>query len=315
MSQALFDTAKPWAKVIFTAFLMAVGFLSFFLLGQLVNGLVFGFSGLSIQPDAVSDPENTGRLKILQAFQSVGLFVAPSILAAALFSGSVKSYLHLKKESEPVYISLLIIFLIIAVQPLINWLAEINHGISLPDSLAQLEQHLKAAEEKARKLTEAFLLHDKSISAFLINLVIVALIPAIGEELLFRGVLQNIFKDWSGNVHAAVWTAAVLFSAFHFQFYGFLPRLLLGALFGYLLVISGNMYLPVLAHFLNNALGVSYYHFFYEKESMESFEKIGNDNNSAVWLWASLMLSALLIFLLIRNYKPSENHPSGKLRS
>jgi len=299
MKNPVFDTAKPWAKLIFTAFLMSVSFLIFFLLGQLLAGIVYGVSSEAFDNNFLMQPENIGRLKILQAFQSVGLFVAPPLLAAFLFSSNTNSYLYLNRKTP--ILSLAIIFLlIISVQPLVNLLAEINQTLTFPDALQGLENKLKSAEEHAEKLTKLFLLSDKSLTAFFVNLIIVAVIPAVGEELLFRGVLQRIFKNWTGSAHAAVWIAAFLFSAVHFQFYGFLPRLLLGALFGYLLIISGNMWLPIAAHFLNNALGVAYYHFFYEEKNIETFEKIGTESNSGMWLPLSFFLTGLFLFLIYK---------------
>jgi membrane protease YdiL (CAAX protease family) len=302
MKKPVFDTAKPWAKLIFTAFLMSVSFLIFFLLGQLLSSIIYGVSNEAFDNNFLIQPENIGRLKILQAFQSVGLFVVPALLAAFLFSGSEKSYLYLNKKTPS--LSLLIIFLLtISVQPLVNLLAEINQTLSFPEALQGLENKLKAAEEQAEKLTKLFLLSDKTLSAFFVNILIVAIIPAVGEELLFRGVLQRIFKNWTDSAHAAVWITALLFSAVHFQFYGFLPRLLLGALFGYLLIFSGNMWLPVAAHFLNNAMGVTYYHFFYEEENIETFEKIGTESGSGMWLPVSFFLTGLFIFLIYKIHR------------
>ena len=94
------------------------------------------------------------------------------------------------------------------------------------------------------------------IGDLVVNLIIVALLAAVGEELLFRGSMQNIFLEWTKNKHAAVWITAVLFSALHAQFYGFLPRMLLGVVLGYLYIWSGSLWLSMLFHFLNNGLAV-----------------------------------------------------------
>jgi membrane protease YdiL (CAAX protease family) len=90
----------------------------------------------------------------------------------------------------------------------------------------------------------------------LIALVIIAVLPAIGEELVFRGLIQNELFRGTKNIHVSIWIAAFLFSAIHIQFFGFVPRLLLGALFGYLYYWSGNLSLAILAHFVNNAVSV-----------------------------------------------------------
>jgi membrane protease YdiL (CAAX protease family) len=85
----------------------------------------------------------------------------------------------------------------------------------------------------------------------------IAVLPAVGEELLFRGVIQKLFSKITRSHHWGIWISAILFSALHLQFYGFIPRLLLGAMFGYLLVWSGSLWLPILAHFINNAAAVT----------------------------------------------------------
>jgi membrane protease YdiL (CAAX protease family) len=93
-----------------------------------------------------------------------------------------------------------------------------------------------------------------SFNLLLLNVLMLAIIPALGEELVFRASLQKILGRWTGNYHLAIWLSAIIFSGIHFQFYGFFPRMFLGALFGYLLVWSGSIWLPILAHFLNNAM-------------------------------------------------------------
>jgi len=112
------------------------------------------------------------------------------------------------------------------------------------------------------------------------NLFMIALIPALGEEFLFRGVLQRIFGEWFKNPHLAVWLAAILFSLAHYQFLGFMPRIILGALFGYIFLWTGNIWMPILAHFVNNTVGVIYYYLF-------SQGKIGVDPQQIVILACS----------------------------
>src|SRR5690606_4911795 len=95
-----------------------------------------------------------------------------------------------------------------------------------------------------------------SAGELMFALVIIAILPAVGEEIVFRGLIQNELLRGTRNVHVAIWVAAILFSTIHFQFYGFVPRLLLGALFGYLYYWSGNLMLAILAHFVNNGVSV-----------------------------------------------------------
>jgi hypothetical protein len=121
-------------------------------------------------------------------------------------------------------------------------------------------------------------------------------LPAIGEELLFRGVLQKLIQKMTGSSHWAIWITATLFSALHLQFFGFLPRLLLGALFGYLLEWTGTLWLPILAHFINNASGVIV--FFITGEGLESDKPDTPIFNNSVFLGA--LVCGVVVWLLLR---------------
>ena len=147
------------------------------------------------------------------------------------------------------------IIALLALLPIVGVLNEWNQGISFPDALAPLEQWMREAEDAATELQERFL-SGTSYLDLIINIVIMAITPAICEELLFRGVLQNQLEKWFKNAHIAVWVAAIIFSAIHFQFYGFLPRMVLGAALGYLLVYGKSLWLPIVAHCVNNSLAV-----------------------------------------------------------
>ena len=116
---------------------------------------------------------------------------------------------------------------------------------------------MKAKESEAMRMTYLFL-KVNGFGDFLINLFTIALVPAVAEELMFRGGVQRAFNRMFNNPHVAIWLAAFLFSAIHMQFYGFLPRLLLGALFGYIYVWTGSLWYAIFAHFINNAYAVCY---------------------------------------------------------
>jgi len=141
--------------------------------------------------------------------------------------------------------------IVIGFMPVDSWIVEWNQSIALPEAFKGIEQWAKETENQLQALTK-YLTSFDNIIEFLAALVILSVVPAIGEELLFRGVLQNKIQQLTKNYHVAIWIAAFVFSAIHFQFYGFVPRLLLGALFGYLYVWSGNLAIPMLAHFVNN---------------------------------------------------------------
>ncbi len=110
-------------------------------------------------------------------------------------------------------------------------------------------------EESATELID-ILITSENFLAMIFNLFMIAVIPAIGEELIFRGVLQKILSDLFKSGHLAVWSTALLFSAIHFQFFGFIPRFILGLVFGYLFLWGGTLWLPVISHFINNSIPV-----------------------------------------------------------
>jgi len=139
---------------------------------------------------------------------------------------------------------------------------------------------------------------EGSSGALALNILIIAILPAFGEELIFRGVLQKILSDLFRNKHAAVWVTALFFSAVHLQFFGFLPRLILGLAFGYLYLWSGTLWLPIIAHFVNNAvpaLGA----FFYGWESYnQDSGAIGTKDLFAIILPVAI---SIVILALIRS--------------
>jgi membrane protease YdiL (CAAX protease family) len=138
-----------------------------------------------------------------------------------------------------------------AVQPLIDLTFRINGMLLefLPDALVQSINHYEAV---AAKVTASLLTFDAAWQ-FPATLITVALLPAICEEFAFRGIIQPLTARWTNNIHAGVWMGAFLFSAIHLQFQGFLPRMIIGAGLGYLVVFSGSLWPAIAAHFFNNA--------------------------------------------------------------
>ena len=202
--------------------------------------------------------QSTQSLKWLQLAQTMGTFLLPPILCAWIWDTNHKplSWLRLDKGADW-KLFLIAIGMMFCALPAINLLADLNSRIELPESLDFIEQKLKAYEAQAALLTERFLQADNGWQV-LLNVGLMALLPALAEELSFRGTLQQIL----GNKHIAIWVTAVIFSAIHMQFYGFIPRMLMGAMFGYVFVWSGSLWVPITMHFVNNTLAVLAYHIF-----------------------------------------------------
>lgn len=210
----------------------------------------------------------TGALKWFQFVQTLATFFVPPLLVAYLCSREPKEWLGLEQKAEiPTsrYIGIFIaaIVLMFVALPGINLLADWNSQMSLPDWLKPLEDLMRQQEEAAALLTERFL-SGRGVEILVANVVLMALLPALAEEMTFRGVLQRLIakQGATGGVqltarqHAAIWAVAIIFSAIHFQFFGFIPRMLLGALFGYALCWTGSLWIPITMHFVNNAATV-----------------------------------------------------------
>ena len=211
---------------------------------------------IGITPVVVSDAtdsingQNIDLYKWLQSWSSIGIFILSSII-----------FIYLTEKKFVISTSFTRAQLLLAIcsmlfcLPIINFLALWNEGLHLPEFMAQIENWMRLSEAKSATIMEYFVAMD-SYTDLVINLVVIALIPAIGEEFLFRGVIQRGLIKWKKNPHFGIWISAFLFSALHMQFLGFIPRFLIGGFFGYLFLWSGSIWLPVITHFLNNALAV-----------------------------------------------------------
>jgi hypothetical protein len=230
--------------------------------------------------------------------QSIGVFIVPPFILAWLFHGKIAEYLSLNKPVN--YASILLVLLLsFSASPFINFIGEINANMQLPEWLSGVENWMKNTEENAAELTDAFL-KVETLGGLLFNIFMVAFLPAIGEELLFRGVVQRIFTNWTKNIHWGIWITAILFSAMHMQFYGFVPRMFLGVLFGYLLVWSGSMWLPIIAHFINNAVAVIGIYLIDKNLLTPEIEEYGSTSDSYHIAVFSILLVAVFMLMLKR---------------
>lgn len=152
-----------------------------------------------------------------------------------------------------------VILAVIFAMPAITWISELNERMIFPTYLIDFETWALQKEAELKILTEYMTLFS-STSQFIFGLIVIAVIPAIGEELVFRGVFQSFFLKWSKNYHVAIWITAIIFSAIHAQFYGFVPRMLLGVFFGYVYIWSGNILVPIAGHLANNGFSLILIH-------------------------------------------------------
>lgn len=247
------------------------------------------------------DKTSVASLKWFQFLQTVATFLLPPFLMAYLWSTEPIKWLHLDGRVS-MKSAVCAILLMLLASPGINLLSDLNQQITLPSCFSSIELWMQQQEEAAAALTERFLLAD-SIGVLVVNILLMALLPAMAEELSFRGVLQHLFtpRRNTGVSHIAIWATAIVFSAIHCQFYGFIPRMLLGALFGYALAWSGSLWLPMLMHFTNNALAVIVY-FTAHRVGWDTSDMDAFGAGDTWWVGVvSLVLVGILIYLLRRS--------------
>ena len=251
-------------------------------------------------------PLSVTALKWMQFFQSTAMFLLPPLCVAYLWSQEPMKWLKVSEFQSFKFSGMAILLMLVAL-PAINLLSYWNQQMSLPAFLEPLEQWMKTSEESAKVLTEQFM-HTTTLGGLIINLLLMAVLPAIGEELTFRGVLQRLLtprittsSPYCQTPHIAIWCSALLFSAIHLQFYGFVPRMLMGALFGYMLVWTGSLWIPILMHFTNNAAAVLLYFVSLRAGwDMEKMDTIGT--NDTLWLGVvSLVITIAGIYAFRRS--------------
>lgn len=241
-------------------------------------------------------------LKFLQLLNTLGLFVVPGILFSLIFIKQPIQELKVGHKLSSVNIFLVFI-LMYSLLPAMNWLVEWNQNLDLPEAFSSLENWLKSKEENAMELTHAFLKMENT-SDLWVNLVLIAVLPAIGEELIFRGLVQKIINKNLSSPHLGIWISAILFSALHMQFYGFFPRMFLGAFFGYLYVWGKSLWYPILAHFINNATAVLIAYKLGIEGMEKQFDTLGASDDTFVY---SILGSLIFAFFLFRFYQRNKS--------
>jgi membrane protease YdiL (CAAX protease family) len=259
---------------------------------------VFGtLASLFFISDLQADRNNVELLKILQLAESISIFILPALLTTYLFSHHPSSYLKVDKAGRVIDF-LLVGLLMVVLIPFINYVSEWNQQLHLPTSLAPLEKSMRSLEENVSSVTERFL-DVHSVGALSFNLLLIAVIPALGEELYFRAVIQTAIREKNKVVFAVLITAFV-FSAIHMQFYGFVPRFLMGMLLGFIFVWSDNLWLPVFAQFVNNGVAVVFYYLKFNDYKVIDMEKIGTNDTAWLVLPSALLATVSIIYIYKR---------------
>lgn len=299
MLKGSFSHYSPFSQLLLSLLVVLGSFLLTMFAGTVFALLIFDINIFTDMQafDINSDSVNISVLKFYQSVYSAGMFIVPPFIIALLVSKNVSRYLFLDQKTR-LATALLATFIIIVSLPAINFLAQINSHLSLPEFLSGIENWMKNSEEQAKVITEKFLIMN-STPDLLVNLLVIAVIPAVGEELLFRGVLQGIFGKLTKNIHWGIIITAFLFAALHMQFYGLLPRMAMGILFGYLLIWSGSLWVPIIAHLVNNGMAVITKYYIDKGNIPEELETIGANEN----YWFSGLLSIVFVLLLLQVFR------------
>lgn len=258
-------------------------------IATLITMLISLFTGISGMDMSMT--------RVIQTISSLGLFLLPAIGMALFCDASPRHYLFLHSvNDERVWLLVLASMFLIAAP--INFIAMLNQQMELPTFMAPVEQWMRSQEDLAQQLTQN-MIGDGTPQLLAINLIVMALCPAITEEFFFRGALQRLIGKWNSNPHFVIWSAAILFSAFHLQFYGFIPRMLLGAYLGYLLLWTRSIWIPVFAHFINNAtavIGMS------DKNLRESALVTGEIPTDQIFQYGIAAAISLILFIFLNQY-------------
>jgi uncharacterized protein len=290
--KGLLKTKSAWNQFLI---MISITLVSFFLLGGVIGMLILSsVTGLSLQEMMdistldFSKESTILFLRGMQVVQFITLFVIPVFFCARLFSTDTPQYLGLRRPTHPAYFFAAVGVMFLAI-PLTGLLGEVNRHVEFPRAI---ENWMKEGEDEASRVING-LLSRHTLKDLLINLLCVAGLAAVGEELLFRGVVQRLLIKMFKSPLAGIIVTSVLFSAIHMQFYGFLPRLLLGVLLGSIYWYSGSLWAAILAHFLYDALiiVVSWY-------NPATLNEEGSVQISGIVLVAAVCTLVLLLLLV-----------------
>ncbi|MCF8324393.1 MAG: CPBP family intramembrane metalloprotease [Leadbetterella sp.] len=288
--------------------LFAILLISLVLAQIVAGGLMILMSGIELSNignliEVLMNSKNGWWAMMLsQGVASIFTFIVPGLLF--WYAVEKKQFNDLSFRALP---SLQIFGFVILIQllfsPFSGWVQSLNEKMQLPASLEWLESIMKNMEDSAKTLTDFLIKFDSPFELF-VALIVIAIIAGIGEELIFRGLIQRKLLLGIKNYHLAIWISAIIFSGIHMQFYGFFPRMFLGALFGYLYYWSGNIWVPIFAHIFNNGLAVVLMHMVNQKKISPEIEKL--DTIPMPYVTVSVLLFGGLMYLFKKKYSEVE---------
>lgn len=266
-------------------------FLLMFVIVSIISGLLV--SKMTGNP--------AGAIRIATLLQDILVFMLPAIVTAIMMTRLPARFLWIDSVPRlwPLVLAVVTLF---AALPCMNKLIEWNEAITFPEGMGDIEQALRDAENQAAEFVK-MILGGASFGSMLVSLCIVGILAGLSEELFFRGAMLRLFRQTNMNPHVAIWLVAIIFSIMHFQFFGFIPRMLLGAYFGYLVWWTRCLWIPIIVHAVNNSV-VVIAQWSAEKDGSEAVVNTVGTADTAVWVYiVSLLLTAFGLYLVYRNSK------------
>ncbi len=250
--------------------------------------------------------ENLAAVKYIQIVGAIGMFIVGSMVMSFVYTKSWTAYFPFGRKLNMMLVVTLFLVMIIAL-PAVNFLTDLNTNFTLP--FHRLENYFREMESNTEALMMTMLQGDNKW-ALVVNLFMIAIIPAVGEELLFRGLIQRHLVDWTRNVHLGVFIASVLFSLAHGQIYSFLPRLFLGMLLGYFYVYGRSIWYPMIAHLINNAMGVVFYFVVKDAAETGAIDDLGTLQHLPFAALGSIFIMVVMMLFWKKTAETSPPDPS-----
>jgi len=282
----------------------------FYLLGMVLLGLVFGTllsggvwvlmtgrSPFTMEQDMM-DPKFAGAIRILQLVSTFFIFFIPTVITAYILNKKPFKFMGFNLYFSPRQLFMVILIMLVAL-PLVGALSELNKIIPIPNSWEAGFKKLEDTYEKQVKV----LAHISGWGEYIISMIVMAFAPAVFEETLFRGGMQNILQKTMKNPWLAISITSIIFSAIHFSYYGFLPRIALGVVLGCIYYYSGSLWLSIFAHFFNNALIVT--EMFYFTRQGKSIDDAMNQT-FPVWWGVIAMVALIFVFRWFKKFSEKD---------
>jgi membrane protease YdiL (CAAX protease family) len=272
VNNTIFNEFSPLQKLLLFIGVTFLSSLVFSFVGIQLAKVFFNVSLVNLSEPDLKLNNHIRALKLLTLFSHLGTFIFPSIILMYVIKDSLVNFFIKEPLNKKVLIALPVLF--IGVSLLSEWSLFLNQQIDFELISSSLAHNIKISQAERDLTIQAFI--GGTWSSLLVNVFLIALIPAIGEELTFRGVLQPLFIKLSTKKHASILFVAFVFAFIHFQFLDFLPRFVLGIIYGYIYFYSKNIFTTIILHFSNNLLALLVVFYSISMQQEISLESNGN---------------------------------------